>query len=77
MGIPELRQYINATMDLVPVGNGVQICSVYNFQILFRGFLFLFAPHHLLTQDDSLRQWALRFTKEKKICALLLHFFYS
>jgi hypothetical protein len=38
MGIPALRQYIDATMSVAPIGNGVQICSVYNFQILFRGF---------------------------------------
>jgi hypothetical protein len=54
--IPSLRQYIDATMHPAPIGNGVQICSVYNFQILFRGFFFLFAAHRLLTQDDSLRQ---------------------
>jgi hypothetical protein len=40
MGIPALRKYIDATMPLGPIGNGVQICSVYNFQILFRGFFF-------------------------------------
>ncbi len=38
MGIPALRQYIDATMPLAPIGNGVQICSVYNIQILFCGF---------------------------------------
>ncbi len=38
MGIPALRQYIDATMPLAPIDNGVQICSVYNFQVLFRGF---------------------------------------
>jgi hypothetical protein len=52
MGIPALRQYIDATMHLAPIGNGVQICSVYNFQILFRGFFFLFAMHRLMMQDD-------------------------
>jgi hypothetical protein len=56
MGIPALRQYIDETMHLAPIGNGVQICSAYNFQILFRGFFFLFAAHRLLTQDDSVRQ---------------------
>jgi hypothetical protein len=40
MGIPALRQYIDATMPVAPIGNGVQICSVYNFQILVRGFFF-------------------------------------
>jgi hypothetical protein len=38
MGIPALRQYIEATMPVAPLGNGVQICSVYNFQILFADF---------------------------------------
>jgi hypothetical protein len=33
MGIPALRQYIDATMPVAPIGNGVQICSVFNFQI--------------------------------------------
>jgi hypothetical protein len=56
MGIPALRQYIDATMPVAPIGNGVQICSVYNFQILFRGFFFLFAAPRLMTQDDSVCQ---------------------
>jgi hypothetical protein len=56
MGIPALHQYIDAMMPVVPIGNGVKICSVYNFQILFRGFFFLFAAHRLMTQDDSVRQ---------------------
>jgi hypothetical protein len=38
MGVPALRQYIDATMHLAPIGNGVKICSVYNFQILFHKF---------------------------------------
>jgi hypothetical protein len=41
MGMPALRQYIDATMPVAPIGNGVQICSVYNFQISFRGFFFV------------------------------------
>jgi hypothetical protein len=56
MGIPALRQYIDATMPFAAIGNGVQICIVFNFQILFRGFFFLFAAHRLMTQDDSVRQ---------------------
>ncbi len=40
MGIPALRQYSDATMRLAPIGNGVQISSVFSFQILFRGFFF-------------------------------------
>jgi hypothetical protein len=66
MGIHALRQYIDATMPVAPIGNGVQICSVYNFQILFRGFFFLFAAHRLMTQDDSVRQKAKRVIKKKK-----------
>ncbi len=78
MGIPALRQYIDVMMHLAPIGNGVQICSIYNFLILFRGFFFLLAAHRLLTQDDSVHQYALRVTKEKKKCApscrvLLIH----
>jgi hypothetical protein len=38
MGIPALRQYIDTMMPVAPKGNGVQICSVHNFQIFFRGF---------------------------------------
>jgi hypothetical protein len=38
MGIPALRLYIDATMHTAPIGNGVQICSLYSFQILFHGF---------------------------------------
>jgi hypothetical protein len=56
MSIPALRQYIGATMPVAPIGNGVQICSVFNFQILFRGFFFLFAAHRLMMQDYSERQ---------------------
>jgi hypothetical protein len=56
MGIPALHQYIDTTMPVAPVGNGVQICSVYNLQILFLGFFFLFAAHRLMTQDDSVCQ---------------------
>ncbi len=33
-----LRQYIDATMQLAPIDNGVQICSVSNVQILFCEF---------------------------------------
>jgi hypothetical protein len=56
MGIPALRQYIDATMAVAPIVNGVQICSVYNFQILFPDFFCLFAAHRLMMQDDSVRQ---------------------
>jgi hypothetical protein len=47
-GITMLRQYIDATMPVAPIGNGVQICSVFNFQILFCEFFFLFAAHRLM-----------------------------
>jgi hypothetical protein len=66
MGIPALRRYIDATMPVAQIGNEVQICSIYNFQILFRGFFFLCAAHHLMTQNDSVRQWAKRVIKKKK-----------
>ncbi len=71
MGIPALRQYIDATMPVAPVGNGVQICSVYNFQILLRRFFFLFAAHCLMTQDDSVHQQAKRVIKKKKKTQIL------
>jgi hypothetical protein len=56
IGILALRQYIDATIHPAPLGNGVQICSVYNFSILFRGFFFLCAAHPLMAQTDSVRQ---------------------
>jgi hypothetical protein len=37
MGIPALRQYIDATMPLAPLGKAQQYCSVFNFQL---GFFF-------------------------------------
>jgi hypothetical protein len=45
MGIPALRQYIDATMPVAPIGNEVKICSVYNFQILFPGFFRRASPN--------------------------------
>jgi hypothetical protein len=39
-------------MHPAPIGNGVQICSVYNFQILFRGFLF--SVRHASPNDAGL-----------------------
>jgi hypothetical protein len=38
MGIPALRQHIDAKMHLAPTGDAVRICCVYNFKILFRKF---------------------------------------
>ncbi len=32
MGIPALRQYIDATIPLAPLGKAQQYCSVFNFQ---------------------------------------------
>jgi hypothetical protein len=55
-------------MHLAPIGDAVRML-VYNLQILFRGFFFLFAAYRLLTQNDSARQQAMRFTKENKNCA--------
>ncbi len=63
MGIPALRKYIDATMHLS------QCCLILLrllFQKSFRGVFFLFADYRLLTQDDSVRQLAMRVTKEKK-----------
>jgi hypothetical protein len=37
-GIPALRKYIDVTKPLAPIGNGVQICSVF-----ICGFILLFA----------------------------------
>jgi hypothetical protein len=54
MGIPGLRQNIGAAMPLAPLGNGIQICSVYNFQ--FRRFFISVRRARLMTQDDSMRQ---------------------
>jgi hypothetical protein len=60
------------------IGNGVQICSVYNFQILFRGFFFSgrrASPNDAGSFGASM---AVRGTKErKKICAGLPRSAYS
>jgi hypothetical protein len=56
MGIPVLCQYIDTTMPLTPLGNAQQYCSVFNFQLVFRGLFFQFAAHCLRTRTDSLRQ---------------------
>jgi hypothetical protein len=54
MGI--LRQDIDATMHLAPIGNSVRICCVYNFQVLFGGFFSVCHASPIVTQDDSVRQ---------------------
>jgi hypothetical protein len=56
MGIPALRQYIDVTMPLAPLGNAQQYCSVFNFQVVFLGLFLQFAAHFLRTWTDSLRQ---------------------
>ncbi len=78
MGIPALRQYIDATMPLAPIGNRVQICSVYKVQVLFWGFVFFCcrtSPNEAGGFDASIG--SARYKREKKICALLPHFAYS
>jgi hypothetical protein len=56
MGIHALRQFIDATMPLAPLGNAQQYCSVFIFQFVFRGLFLQFAAHCLRTRTDSLRQ---------------------
>ncbi len=50
------RHYIDATMHLAPVGKAQQCCSVFNFQLVFRGLFLQFAAQCLRTQTDSVRQ---------------------
>ncbi len=35
-----LRHYTDATTHLAPLGNAQQYCSVFNFQLVFRGFFY-------------------------------------
>ncbi len=49
-------------MYLAPIGNTVRICCV---KFDFADF-FLFTPQRLVTQDDLVRQYAMRVVKEKK-----------
>ncbi len=58
-----LRHYIDATMPLAPLGNAQQYCSVFNFQLVFRGLFLQFAAPCLRTQTDSLCQQAMRIIK--------------
>ncbi len=51
-----LRHYTDATTHLAPLGNAQQYCSVYNFQLVFRGFFLQLAARCLRTQTDSVRQ---------------------
>jgi hypothetical protein len=50
------RFYIDATMPLAPLGNAQQYCSVFNFQLVFRGLFLQFSALCLRTQSDSVRQ---------------------
>ncbi len=50
------RHYIDALMHLAPVGKAQQYCSVFNFQLVFRGLFLQFAAHCLRTQTVSVRQ---------------------
>ncbi len=61
------NQYIDATMHLAQKGNAILICCIYNFLILFRGFLFLFAAHRLVTSDDLMHQQAMHIVKKRPI----------
>ncbi len=60
-----LRQYIDVTMHLASLGNRVQICCVNNFQIVRRGFFLLYAHCHI-TQNNLVRQWAMRIVNGKE-----------
>ncbi len=51
-----LRHYTDATTHLAPLGNAQQYCSVFNFQLVFRGIFLQFAAHCLRTQTDLVRQ---------------------
>jgi hypothetical protein len=51
-----LRHYTDATTHLAPLGNAQQYCSVFNFQLVFRGLFLQLAARCLRTQTDSVRQ---------------------
>jgi hypothetical protein len=53
-------------MPLAPLGNAQQYCSVFNFQLVFRGLFLQFSAHCLRTQNDSVRQKAMRSIKEEQ-----------
>jgi hypothetical protein len=50
-----LRHYTHATTHLAPLGNAQQYCSVFNFQLVFRGLFLQLAARCLRTQTDSVR----------------------
>ncbi len=51
-----LRHYTDATTHVAPLGNAQQYCSVFNFQLLFRGLFLQLAARCLRTQTNSARQ---------------------
>ncbi len=50
------RFYIDATMPLAPLGKAQQYCSVFNFQLVFRGLFLQLSALCLRTRTDLLRQ---------------------
>jgi hypothetical protein len=46
----------DATTHLAPLGNAQQYCSVFNFQLVFRGLFLQLASRCLRPQTDSVRQ---------------------
>ncbi len=50
------RFYIDATMPLAPLGKAQQYCSVFNFQLVFRGLFLQLSALCLRMRTDSLRQ---------------------
>ncbi len=61
-----LRHYIDATTHLAPLRKAQQYCSVFNFQLVFRGLFLQFAAPCLRTQTDLVRQQAIRIIKDEK-----------
>jgi hypothetical protein len=45
----------DGTMHLAPLDNAQQYCSVFNFQLVFRGLFLQFAAHCLRTRTDLVR----------------------
>jgi hypothetical protein len=44
---------MDATMPLAPLGKAQQYCSVFNFQLAFRGLFLQFAAHCLRTPTGA------------------------
>jgi hypothetical protein len=55
-GKQHISTIIDAANDPAPLGNAQQYCSVYNFQLVFRGLFFLLTPLCLITQKALVRQ---------------------